>query len=81
MISNDIAHLGGTSEGAATQRPLLLVAGQEHTDAVTAELLHAPGTVVIEHRFDGQVVCRRMIMLQHGVVTTAQTPLELAHEA
>jgi len=51
--------------------PVILVAGQEHTDAVAAELPHAPETVVIERRFDGQVVCRRMIMLQHGVVTTA----------
>lgn len=59
--------------------PVILVAGQEHTDDVAGELLHQPGTVVIEHRFDGQVVCRRTTVLRRGVVSIAQTPLELAH--
>lgn len=59
--------------------PVILVAGQELTDALANELLQTAGTVVIRHRFDGQVVCRSMIMVQRGVVTTAQAPLELAH--
>ncbi|OSC40367.1 ribosome hibernation factor-recruiting GTPase MRF [Mycobacterium decipiens] len=59
--------------------PVILVTGQEHTSAVTAELLRHPKTVVIEHRFDGQVVCRRMVMLRHGMVTSAEAALELAH--
>jgi G3E family GTPase len=59
--------------------PVILVTGQDGTAAVAAELLRQPGTLVVEHRFDGHVVCRRMVMLQHGVVTTAEVPLELAH--
>ncbi|WP_099021130.1 ribosome hibernation factor-recruiting GTPase MRF [Mycolicibacterium palauense] len=59
--------------------PVIVVTGQEHTAAVTAELLGQPGTVAIEHRFDGHVVCRRMMMGKDGIVRTAQTALELAH--
>jgi G3E family GTPase len=59
--------------------PVVLVAGQGDTDAVTGALLHSAGTLVVEHRFDGHVVRRTVITLQHGVVTTAETGLELAH--
>ena len=38
--------------------PVVLVAGQGDTDAVAGALLRKPGTVVVEHRFDGQVVRR-----------------------
>ncbi len=42
-------------------------------------LLRTPGTLVVEHRFDGHVVRRTMVTLQHGVLTTAEAGLELAH--
>jgi G3E family GTPase len=59
--------------------PVILVAGQKDTDAVVGTLLRTPGTLVVEHRFDGHVVRRTMVTLQHGVLTTAETGLELAH--
>jgi len=59
--------------------PVILVAGQKDTDPVVGALLRTPGTLVVEHRFDGHVVRRTMVMLQHGVLTTAEAGLELAH--
>ncbi len=59
--------------------PVILVAGQEDTDPVVGTLLRTPGTLVVEHRFDGHVVRRTMVTLQHGVLTTAEAGLELAH--
>ncbi|MEE6178786.1 ribosome hibernation factor-recruiting GTPase MRF [Mycobacterium sp. 050134] len=59
--------------------PVILVAGQNHTDEVVGALLRSPGTLVVEHRFDGHVVRRTTAMLQHGVLTTAETGLELSH--
>ncbi|MGB8387493.1 ribosome hibernation factor-recruiting GTPase MRF [Mycobacterium sp.] len=59
--------------------PVILVAGQKDTDPVVGTLLRTPGTLVVEHRFDGHVVRRTMATLQHGVLTTAETGLELAH--
>jgi G3E family GTPase len=59
--------------------PVILVAGQKDTDAVVGTLLRTPGTLVVEHRFDGHVVRRTMVTLQHGVLTTAEAGLELAH--
>ena len=59
--------------------PVILVAGQKDTDPVVGALLRAPGTLVVEHRFDGHVVRRTMVTLQHGLLTTAETGVELAH--
>lgn len=59
--------------------PVILVAGQKDTDPVVGVLLRTPGTLVVEHRFDGHVVRRTMVTLQHGVLTTAEAGLELAH--
>ncbi|MGZ4528484.1 MAG: ribosome hibernation factor-recruiting GTPase MRF, partial [Mycobacterium sp.] len=59
--------------------PVILVAGQKDTDPVVGVLLRTPGTLVVEHRFDGHVVRRKMVTLQHGVLTTAEAGLELAH--
>jgi G3E family GTPase len=59
--------------------PVVLLVGQGDSDAVTGTLLRRPGTLVVEHQFDGQVVRRTMITLQKGVLTTAETALELAH--
>ena len=38
-----------------------------------------PGTVVVEHRFDGHVVRRTTAMLRRDELTTAEAVLELAH--
>ncbi len=59
--------------------PVVLVAGDGDTDAVTGALLRRPGTVVVEHRFDGHVVRRTTIALRDGELTTAEDALELAH--
>ncbi|SOJ57544.1 Putative metal chaperone YciC [Mycobacterium simulans] len=59
--------------------PVILVAGQRDTDPVVGALLRTPGTLVVEHRFDGHVVRRTTVTLQHGVLTTAETGIELAH--
>ncbi len=59
--------------------PVILVAGQKDTDPVVGALLRTPRTLVVEHRFDGHVVRRTMVTLQHGVLTTAEAGLELAH--
>jgi G3E family GTPase len=64
---------------ALMRTPVILVAGQAYTDPVVGELLRTPGTLVVEHRFDGHVVRRTMVALQHGVLTTAAAGLELAH--
>ena len=59
--------------------PVVLVAGQGDTDAATGALMRRPGTVVVEHRFDGHVVCRTTAMLRHDALTTAEAAPELAH--
>ncbi|WAJ45491.1 GTP-binding protein [Mycobacterium sp. Aquia_216] len=59
--------------------PVMLVAGQGDTDAVTGAFLRRPGTVVVEHRFDGHVVRRTTSMLHRGELTTVEDALELAH--
>lgn len=59
--------------------PVVLVAGQGDTDAVTGGLLRRSGTVVVEHQFDGHVVRRTTTMLRHGELSTAEDALELAH--
>jgi G3E family GTPase len=59
--------------------PVVLVAGQGDTDSVTGALMQRPGTVVVEHRFDGHVVRRTTAMLRRDELTTAEAVLELAH--
>lgn len=59
--------------------PVILVAGQNHTDPVVTALLRSPGTLLVEHRFDGHVVRRTATTRQHGMLTTAEIGLELAH--
>ena len=59
--------------------PVVLVAGQGGTDAVAGALLRKPGTVVVEHRFDGQVVRRTLVVLRDGDLVIAEEALELAH--
>jgi G3E family GTPase len=59
--------------------PVVLVAGQGDTDAVTGVLLRRPGTLVVEHRFDGHVVRRTTATLRQDELVSAEDALELAH--
>lgn len=59
--------------------PVILVVGQLDTDPVVGALLQTPGTLVVEHNLDGHVVRRTTATLQHGVLVTAESGLELAH--
>src|SRR6201995_926716 len=59
--------------------PVVLVAGQGGTDAAAGALLRKPGTLVVEHRFDGQVVRRTLVVLRDGDLVIAEEALELAH--
>ncbi|WP_019734285.1 GTP-binding protein, partial [Mycobacterium avium] len=59
--------------------PVILVAGQRGTDPVVGALLRTPGTLVVEHRFDGHVVRRTTAVLTDGVLTSTECGLELAH--
>lgn len=56
--------------------PVVLVAGAGDTDSTAGELLRQPGTLVVEHRFDGHVVRRTMTTLRDG---STEAALELAH--
>lgn len=56
---------------------VLLVVGQGDTGAVAHTLLQQPGTVVVQHRYDGQVVVRTVIVLRDGVPFGSAVPLEL----
>ncbi|OBJ82135.1 ribosome hibernation factor-recruiting GTPase MRF [Mycobacterium asiaticum] len=58
--------------------PVLLVAGQGPTDDVAGLLLGQPGTVIVEHRFDGHVVRRAVISLEDGELNSTEDILELA---
>jgi G3E family GTPase len=55
--------------------PVVLVAGQGGTDGVVAELSRRPGTVVVRHTFDGQVVLRTV----QDATGSSDWALELAH--
>ena len=56
--------------------PVIVVAGQGDAADVVDELCRAPGTVLVEHRFDGHVVRRRTVL---GAGDAAEAALELAH--
>ena len=58
--------------------PVVIVTGQSHTDEIAAALL-APGTALVEHRFDGHVVHRRTATVQNGMNVSADHVLELAN--
>ena len=59
--------------------PVILVAGQGDTDSVAGALMRRTGTLIVEHRFDGQVVRRAVGLLRDGEIHTSEFPLELAH--
>ena len=53
--------------------PVVLVAGQGETEDIVDVLADSTGTVVVRHRFDGQVVVRSVSTLD----ATSESPLEL----
>ncbi|BBY19278.1 ribosome hibernation factor-recruiting GTPase MRF [Mycolicibacterium litorale] len=57
--------------------PVIVVAGQGQSNAVCDVLMAAPGTVVISHRFDGQVVVRTVATQRDGRTLISEWPLEL----
>lgn len=59
--------------------PVLLIAGQGDTDPVADTLLARPGTVLVRHRFDGQVVRRTTLALRDGTPVRTEAALEPAH--
>src|SRR6201986_4360194 len=66
-------------QGVTMRTPVVLVAGQGDTDAVVGALLRTPATLVVEHRFDGQVVRRTLVVQRDGDLVIAEEALELAH--
>ena len=49
--------------------PVVVITGQGDSDAVAKVLLRQAGTVLVEHRFDGHVVHRRVTSIQVGMPT------------
>jgi len=65
--------------GGAVRTPVLLVVGQGDADAAVRVLLRHERTVVVRHRFDGHVVHRLVTTVQHGILATSDSALELLH--
>lgn len=59
--------------------PVLLVSGQGDTDEVVGALMRSRGTLVVAHRFDGQVVRRTLTAVRGRELHASESPLELAH--
>src|SRR5690242_10179883 len=58
--------------------PVVLVCGQGDPDGIAGTLMKVPGTAVIGHQFDGQVVRRWVSILRNGELSTSEVALELA---
>lgn len=59
--------------------PVIVVAGQQRTEDVCNALVKTPGTIVVSHRFDGQVVVRSVSIRRDDQVQVSERPLELAN--
>lgn len=59
--------------------PVVLVAGQGDSDRVAGTLMDTPGTLVVGHEYDGQVVRRWVSIMRNGELSTSELPLELAN--
>ena len=57
--------------------PVVLVCGQTGANTVADALLAHPGTAVVEHEFDGQVVRRWVAIMRQGRVSRSEVALEL----
>jgi G3E family GTPase len=59
--------------------PVVLVTGQGDSDRVAGTLMGTPGTLVVGHEYDGQVVRRWVSMMRDGELSTSEWPLELTN--
>jgi len=59
--------------------PVVLVAGQGHSDRVVDTLIQTPGTLTVAHDYDGQVVRRQISIIDRGTLSTSELPLELSN--
>lgn len=59
--------------------PVVLVAGQGDSDRVAGTLMATPGTAVVGHEYDGQVVRRWVSVVRDGELSTSEWPLELTN--
>lgn len=59
--------------------PVVVVAGQEGTEAIAHAMLGTPGSLVVQHHFTGHVVLRTVVSRQNGLLTSAEVALELIH--
>lgn len=59
--------------------PTVIVAGQKQTDRVCDALLKRPGTIVVRHRFDGQVVIRAVSIRRDEKIHVSERALELSN--
>lgn len=59
--------------------PVVLIAGQGDSDRVSGTLMDTPGTLVVGHEYDGQVVRRWVSIMRNGESSTSELPLELSN--
>lgn len=59
--------------------PVIVVAGQELTDGVCEGLLKESGTIVVKHRYDGQVVVRSACVHRGIEPHVSEWPMELVN--
>ena len=59
--------------------PVVVVAGQGDSDRVAGTLMDTPGTLVVGHEYDGQVVRRWVSIMRNGESSTTELPLELSN--
>lgn len=59
--------------------PVVLVAGQGDTDRVAGTLMATPGTAIVGHEYDGQVVRRWVSIMRDDELSTSEWPLELTN--
>jgi G3E family GTPase len=59
--------------------PVVLITGQGDSDAVAGTLMNTPGTLVVGHEYDGQVVRRWVSIMRNGELSTSELPLELSN--
>ena len=63
----------------AMRTPVVLIAGQGDSDRVADTLMDTPGTLVVGHEYDGQVVRRWVSIMRDGKLSTTELPLELSN--
>jgi len=59
--------------------PVVLIAGQGDSERVADTMMGAPGTLVVGHEYDGQVVRRWVTIMRDGKRSTTELPLELSN--